>query len=190
MNTIARPVGPKVDFAGATWPRDADLVGRLVRLEPIDPARHGPAIWAHMAGHDQIWDYLYEESPADEAGFLATLKASAAVEAWRGYAICLPDVGPVGYAFYLNISPEMGSIEVGNINFAPIFQHTPAETEAMFLMMREAFALGYRRYEWKCNALNMPSRRAAQRFGLFVGRDISPARDRLKGATVIPLGSP
>jgi hypothetical protein len=59
----------------------------------------------------------------------------------------------------------MGTIEVGNINFAPILQRTPAATEAMYLMMREAFALGYRRYEWKCNALNMPSRRAAQRLG-------------------------
>ena len=165
MNMVKRPVGPLVEFTDANWPDRADLVGRLVRLEVIDPARHGPAIWAHMVGHDHIWDYLYEEPPVDETAFIATLAASAGNPEWQGYAICLPDLGAVGYAFYLNIVPSMGSVEVGNINFAPVLQQTPAATEAMFLMMRNAFALGYRRYEWKCNALNQPSRRAAQRFG-------------------------
>ena len=165
MDKIERPVGPLVDFVGARRPSKDDLVGRLVRLEPLNSARHGPAIWRHMIGHDHIWDYLYEEPPADEAAFLAALDASVSNADWQGYAICLPDAGPAGYAFYLNIVPGMGSIEVGNINFAPVLQQSPAATEAMFLMMRNAFALGYRRYEWKCNALNMPSRRAAQRFG-------------------------
>jgi RimJ/RimL family protein N-acetyltransferase len=72
----------------------------------------------------------------------------------------------VGVAAYLRIAPEAGSIEVGHINFSPLLQRTPAATEAMFLMMRHAFELGYRRYEWKCDSLNAPSRRAAQRLGL------------------------
>lgn len=165
MNELARPVGPLVTFSEAKWPGDAALNGQRVRLEPIDPSQHGPAIWHHMAGHDHIWDYLYEAPPQDEAAFITTLDVSAARPDWQGYAICLPDVGPVGYAFYLNIVPAMGSIEVGNINFSPVLQQTPAATEAMYLMMRAAFDLGYRRYEWKCNALNMPSRRAAQRLG-------------------------
>ncbi|MBU2994657.1 GNAT family protein [Octadecabacter sp. 1_MG-2023] len=165
MNNEARPVGPVVDFVEAKQVGDVVLHGRSLRLEPIEPARHGPAIWAHMVGHDHIWDYLYEEPPIDEAGLVSILETAKAKPDWQGYAICLPDLGPVGYAFYLNIVPGVGSIEVGNINFAPVLQRTVAATEAMFLMMQAAFEAGYRRYEWKCNALNMPSRRAAQRFG-------------------------
>jgi hypothetical protein len=70
-----------------------------------------------------------------------------------------------GVASYLRISPSAGAIEVGHIHFSPLLQNTPAATEAMFLMMRRVFELGYRRYEWKCDALNAPSRRAAQRLG-------------------------
>ena len=68
-------------------------------------------------------------------------------------------------ASYLRIDPNSGSIEVGGINFSPLLQRKPAATEAMYLMMKHAFELGYRRYEWKCNALNAPSRKAAQRLG-------------------------
>jgi RimJ/RimL family protein N-acetyltransferase len=71
----------------------------------------------------------------------------------------------VGVASYLRIDPAAGSIEVGHINYSPLLQRTPAGTEAMFLMMERAFALGYRRYEWKCDSLNAPSRAAAQRLG-------------------------
>lgn len=165
MDKNERPVGPLVAFEGAQAPSGRTLKGRFVTLEVLDPVQHGPSIWAQMVGHDALWDYLYEAPPADEAAFIDILKVACSKAGWLGYAICLPDVGPVSYAFYLNIVPEMGSIEVGNINFAPILQRTPAATEAMYLMMQEAFALGYRRYEWKCNALNRPSRRAAQRLG-------------------------
>jgi RimJ/RimL family protein N-acetyltransferase len=72
---------------------------------------------------------------------------------------------PVGVASYLRIDPAAGAIEVGHINFSPRAQRTSVATEAMFLMMRHAFALGYRRYEWKCDALNAPSRVAAERLG-------------------------
>ena len=72
----------------------------------------------------------------------------------------------IGVAAYLRIAPEAGSIEVGHINFSPLLQRTPAATDAMYLMMRQAFELGYRRYEWKCDALNGPSRAAAERLGL------------------------
>lgn len=165
MKHDARPVGPKVEFAGAAWPENAPFDGRFARLEPMVPAHHGPAIWEHVKDHPQVWDYLYEAPPADEAAFVETLTVSCAKDGWFGYAVCLPDAGPVGYAFYLNTVPAMGTIEVGNINFPPRLQRTPAATEAMYLMMRAAFEGGYRRYEWKCNALNLPSRRAAQRLG-------------------------
>ena len=71
----------------------------------------------------------------------------------------------VGVASYLRIDPNSGSIEVGHINYSPLLQRTPGATEAMYLMMKNAFELGYRRYEWKCNALNAPSRIAAERLG-------------------------
>ena len=165
MKANERPIGPTVAFKGAESPTGRTLIGRHVRMEKIDLETHGAALWAQMAGADQLWDYLYEEAPQDEADFLAGLSFSIGRADWSGYAVCLPDGSPVGYAFYLNIVPAMGTIEVGNINFSPVLQRTPAATEAMFLMMQEAFALGYRRYEWKCNALNAPSRRAAQRLG-------------------------
>jgi len=72
----------------------------------------------------------------------------------------------IGVAGYLRITPASGSIEVGHLNFSPRLQRTRAATEAMYLMMAHAFELGYRRYEWKCNALNLPSRAAALRLGL------------------------
>lgn len=165
MINEARPVGPKVAFEEAKVPAGRTLKGSYVRLEKIDLERHGSMLSAQMAGVDQLWDYLFEDAPKDEATFLAGLRVSAERKDWCGYAVCLPNGSPVGYAFYLNIVAGMGTIEVGNINFSPALQRTPAATEAMFLMMQEAFALGYRRYEWKCNALNAPSRRAAQRLG-------------------------
>lgn len=164
MEHQARPLGFEVTFDGAGTPQSEDLVGDYVRLEKIDAARHGSQIWPHIVSHPQVWDYLYETVPTDQAAFVATLEVSAARPDWCGYAICV-DGAAVGYAFYLNIVAAMGSIEVGNINFSPRMQRTPAATEAMYLMMRHAFDLGYRRYEWKCNALNAPSRRAAQRLG-------------------------
>lgn len=160
-----RPVGPKVSFSGANVPDGRALGGNHVRLERIDPERHGAGIWAQIKDHPEVWDYLFDAPPEDEAGFMDTLVASTSQSEWVGYAICDLDGAPLGYAFFLGIVPSMGAIEVGNVNFSPRLQQTPAATEAMFLMMREAFDLGYRRYEWKCDALNMPSRRAAQRFG-------------------------
>ncbi len=165
MNNEARPVGETVGFAGAEVPDLRALEGRFVRLVALDPAVHGAALWAQMEGKPHLWDYLSEEPPQSRAAFEEVLRAASAKPDWLGYAICQPCGTAVGYAFYLNIVPAMGSIEVGNINFSPALQRSPAATEAMYLMMRAAFELGYRRYEWKCNALNMPSRRAAQRFG-------------------------
>lgn len=165
MDESARPVGPLVTGPAARWPDGRDLVGRSVRLERLDVERHGAALWSAMAGQVPLWDYLFEGPPDDETAFIGYLTGYAAQVDWVGYAICQPDGQAVGYAFYLAIKPDMGSIEVGNINFSPVLQRSVAATEAMFLMMQEAFGLGFRRYEWKCNALNMPSRRAAQRLG-------------------------
>lgn len=165
MDVERRPVGPIVAFDGATLPSLRTLDGHFVRLEALDPSRHASPLWPQMADHPHLWDYLFEEPPTSEAEFTAMLEDACGKTDWNGYAVCLPCGAPVGYAFYLSPDLEMGRIEVGNINFAPSLQRSPAATEAMYLMMQEAFSLGFRRYEWKCNALNMPSRRAAQRFG-------------------------
>lgn len=165
MDKNSRPVGPLVTSQAAVFPDGKTLVGAHVRLEKINAERHGAPLWAQVQGQDRIWDYLFEEPPADEAQFLEIVGQAAANSDWIGYVLCLPDGSVVGYAYFLNINPTMGTIEVGNINFTPALQQTIAASEAMYLMMREAFALGFRRYEWKCNALNMPSRSAAQRLG-------------------------
>ena len=104
---------------------------------------------------------------ADFESYRAWLSESARTSDPLFFAVVETASGrAVGVASYLRIAPQYGSIEVGHLNFSPALQRTPAATEAMYLMMERAFRLGYRRYEWKCDALNAPSRRAAQRLGL------------------------
>jgi RimJ/RimL family protein N-acetyltransferase len=139
-----------------------------VTLEPLDAEAHGgdlfAAFAADAAGRD--WAYLPYGPFADEAAFLDWLRGVAAGEDPLFFAIRRrADGRALGLASYLRIAPEAGSIEVGHIHFAPELQGAPEGVEAMFLMMQEAFRLGYRRYEWKCHALNARSRRAAQRLG-------------------------
>ncbi len=149
-------------------PVRAVMQGRLVRLEPLVVA-HAPAL--HGAnGRDREgrnWTYM-GYGPFDSL---------RAYQDWVGevtrggdpmfYAIIgQPDGEAAGVASYLRIAPDSGSIEVGNINFSPLLQRSQGATEAMYLMMKWVFEAGYRRYEWKCDALNAPSRRAALRLGL------------------------
>jgi RimJ/RimL family protein N-acetyltransferase len=161
----AGAVGPVVpDWQGAPVPGPQPMVGRFVTLERLRPD-HAPALWQAIAGHDDLWAYMAAGPFADEAAFAAWVAQAAAQTDPQFWAIC-PDGGAcTGVASYLRITPDQGVIEVGNILFSPALQGTPAATEAMALMMRRAFGLGYRRYEWKCNALNTPSRRAARRLG-------------------------
>ena len=145
------------------------MVGRHCRVEPLDPARHAAALdQANRRDRDGvIWTYLpYGPfgSADDYEQWVATVARGddplfhAIVDRTTERAS--------GVASYLRITPEHGTIEVGHINYAPALQRTVAATEAMFLMMARAFdELGYRRYEWKCNALNAGSRRAAERLG-------------------------
>ena len=160
----ARKIGPLIDgWVQPPMPGDVLLQGWFVRLEPLDPARHAAALFAAFAGHDWIWDYMGNGPYASAADLQAGLAEIG--RAHPTYVVCPVGQGPLGFACYWTVAPAMGSAEVGSITFSPALQRTPATTEAMFLMMQHAFALGYRRYEWKCNALNLPSRRAAQRLG-------------------------
>lgn len=170
-----QPIGETVpDWEGATPLPDATLTGRRVRVEPLDAGRHGDALHAALGEPGETpgdapearWTYLGGLPYADRDGFDTWLAARADSRDPRFHAIVEPASNQAaGLAAYLNIVPEHGSIEVGHLHFSPRLRRTPAATEAMALMMHHAFALGYRRYEWKCDALNAPSRRAATRLG-------------------------
>lgn len=158
------------DLRPRRWPSWIDMIGEEVALEPLDPARHAADL--HRAGHADararaIWTYLPDGPFADAAGFRRWAEAAAAKADPQLYAIRRRPDGPAcGVAGYLNIRPRDGVIELGSIWFAPSLQRSRAATEALFLMMDRAFGpLGYRRLEWKCNALNAASRRAALRLG-------------------------
>lgn len=164
------PVGPRVDATPARRPAPGTaLNGRFIRVAPLDAAAHAEALFrnAHGPGHESLWLYLFPPPFPDEASFRAYLETGESSQDPFFFAVLDQASGEaVGYATYMRIDPAQRTIEVGNILFTPKIQRTPGATEAMYLMARHAFEdLGYRRYEWKCNALNAPSRRAAERYG-------------------------
>jgi RimJ/RimL family protein N-acetyltransferase len=138
-----------------------------VTLEPVDAARHAAALFEDTRGHDGLWRYLFD-GPFETCEALAvSLEQKAALSDPLYFAIVDRISGrAAGHAAYLRIDRANRVIEVGGILYAPRLQRTAAATEAMYLMARHAFEdLGFRRYEWKCNALNLPSRAAAARLG-------------------------
>lgn len=148
-------------------PPRAAMEGRYAVVAPLDPAAHGPSLFAANAADDAIWTYM-PYGPFPEFGaYRAWLEGAAAGDDPLFFAVIDRASGAaLGVASYLRIAPAAGSIEVGHICYAPALQRSRAGTEAMWLMMARAFDLGYRRYEWKCNALNAASRRLAMRLGL------------------------
>jgi RimJ/RimL family protein N-acetyltransferase len=145
------------------------MQGRYTSLEPLDAMRHAPALFAaFMAAPDaRDWTYLPTEPPTDLDAYQANL-ARAQMGEDPVFHVILDSPGgkPAGIAAFLRIDPANGVIEVGHINLSPALKQTRAATEAMYLMMRRVFdELGYRRYEWKCDSLNAPSRQAALRYG-------------------------
>jgi RimJ/RimL family protein N-acetyltransferase len=164
------PLGPPVDATPARLPGRVTLEGRWARVTPLDPTAHGDALFDACGGarHARLWTYLAGDGPfLDRASFDEYLTARAASEDRLYFAIVDRQSGlAAGHAAYLRMEPHDRSIEVGAIVFSPRLQRTTAATEAMYLMARHAFEdLGYRRYEWKCDSLNAPSRRAALRLG-------------------------
>lgn len=166
--TQNRPVGPKLlNWTPPPAPDGTSLIGRYARLERLDADRHAADLHRAFSVDDAIWDYLPYGPFSSSAQLHRWAREMAAGNDPLFYAITDLDTGHVGgVASYLRITPQAGSIEVGHINFAPSLQRTRAATEAIFLLIQWAFEAGYRRFEWKCDALNMPSRRAAQRLGL------------------------
>jgi RimJ/RimL family protein N-acetyltransferase len=166
-----QPIGAPVDpVPSGRSPARAALRGAHVRLEPVDVAAHARSLFALSHGRPEdaaLWTYLPYGPFADRGAFEGWLAERARSDDPLFFAVVEEQSGRVsGMASYLNIVPANGSIEIGHIWFAPPLQKTRAATEAIFLMMRHAFDdLGYRRLEWKCNALNEASMRAARRFG-------------------------
>ncbi len=168
INHLNQTLGELVnDWRPAKFPPHTELQGKYCILEPLNIALHGKKLFAALKPNTTEWTYLpygpfnsFEEFSI----FLQTLIDDNDTVA---YAIIKSDHDfPVGISSYLRITPVHGAIEVGHLHYAKSLQKTPAATEAMLLLMRRAFEeLGYRRYEWKCNALNQPSRLAAERLG-------------------------
>jgi RimJ/RimL family protein N-acetyltransferase len=162
-------IGPEVPTHAAARPERRLIAGRFVRLEPLDADQHGASLWqeTHGVGAAALWQYLFDEPFADEKSFRDFLARKAASEDPLFYAIVDQASGrAVGFETLMRIDPAQRCIEVGNILYGSSLQRTPGATEAQYLLMRYVFfTLGYRRFEWKCNALNAPSRRAALRLG-------------------------
>ena len=147
-------------------PSGGTLTGQSVTLERLDADLHATDLHRAYSGHDALWDYMNYGPFTSAAAYHRWAKDMAAQTDPLFYVLRDLATGHCGgVASYLRISPAAGSIEVGHICIAPELQKTLQATEAMFLMMQWAFDAGYRRYEWKCNARNMASRRAAQRLG-------------------------
>ncbi|WP_405054095.1 GNAT family N-acetyltransferase [Tabrizicola sp.] len=155
--------------AGWSVPRRPDqavLQGRSVRLEPLEADAHASDLFDAFSGHDSLWDYMPYGPFGSASAYHRWAREREAGEDPRFFVLRDGATGLCGgVASFLRIAPEAGSIEVGHICIAPRMQRGVAATEAMALMMDWAFSAGYRRYEWKCNALNIASRRAAQRLG-------------------------
>jgi RimJ/RimL family protein N-acetyltransferase len=181
-------LGEPIDWCPVPVPSGEPLRGNRVLLRPLDPAADAEALHSvsHLpAGDPAIWIYLPDGPYESPAHLGQTLAWAAGAEGHVYYAIePLAAGSPLGQASYLRIEPAFGTIEIGHIWFGPELQHTTAATEAIYLLAHHAFDdLGYRRLEWKCDALNDASRRAAERFGfrfegVFRNHQIVKGRNR------------
>lgn len=160
------------------------LEGRYCRLEPIDPARHLDEIWAVNGGHEHIWQWMPAQPPQTREAYGDLLTMMTAKAGIVPFAIIDKADGKAkGHLWLMEIRPEHGVFEVGYITYSPVLQKTRVASEAIHLCGAYGFSLGYRRFEWKCNNLNEPSKRAALRFGfqyegLFRQHQVVKGRNR------------
>jgi len=144
------------------------MQGRFCSVVPLDVKQHAPGLFRAFAQDTdgRNWTYLPVGPFEKEEDFRLWLHECEHSADPLYHTVLDQNGDPVGHASYLRIEPASGVIEVGFIHFSPLMQRTPMATEVMYLMMRRVFdELGYRRYEWKCDALNAPSCRAAERLG-------------------------
>jgi len=188
FNELGQPIGfPLPRWTARPCPPRSAMEGRFCRVEPIDPARHAADLHAaYLLDNDgRNWTYLPYGPFAHFEEYRDWLERAATSDDPLVHCIIESRSNrAVGVASFMRIDPSAGVIEVGGINYAPPLQRTPAATEAMYLMMRRVFdELGYRRYEWKCDSLNAPSRAAALRLGfhyegMFRQATVYKARNR------------
>ena len=165
---MTQEAGRAVDATPAKRPQPVTIEGHYGRIEKLDAKKHAAALWEAVKGHDEVWAYLFHGPFSARADFDAYIEMFASREDPYAYAILNKEGRPVGFATLMEIRPANRVIEVGNILYSPLLQRTPLATEGQYLLARYAFEeLGNRRYEWKCNSLNAPSRRAALRFGFI-----------------------
>ncbi len=169
QNELGQPIGPPLPgWKGVERPPRTPMVGRYCRVEPIDPARHADDLYRANALDPSKRNFTYLTIGPFEGfdAYREWMARAAKSEDPLFHAIVDTATGKAaGIATFMRVDPKNGVIEVGNLNFSPLLQRKPAATEAMYLMMKRAFELGYRRYEWKCDSLNAASRAAAQRLG-------------------------
>jgi RimJ/RimL family protein N-acetyltransferase len=168
-NELGQPVGAALPhWVSPPFPPHAELMGRYCRVEPLSAARHARDLW-EAQGDDpggESWTYLFSGPYRDFAEFEQWCAGAQVSRDPQFYAIVEAASGrALGSCGYLRIEPRHGVIEIGHIHYSPRLARTRAATEAMYLLMAHAFALGYRRYEWKCDSCNLPSRTAATRLG-------------------------
>jgi RimJ/RimL family protein N-acetyltransferase len=167
-NEWGQAIGPELPgFTPPPPPPRLPIRGAYVDLEPLDPEQHAPSLWQALEGlPPSHWTYLPYGPFADLPAFRDWLARNCREADPLFFAVVdRPTRDAVGLASYLRIQPASACIEVGHLNFSMRLARRPGATEAMAAMMQQAFALGYRRYEWKCDALNAPSRAAALRLG-------------------------
>ncbi|MGB1250193.1 MAG: GNAT family N-acetyltransferase [Candidatus Promineifilaceae bacterium] len=168
-NKLNQSIGhPLPTWEPCAAPMRAPMSGRYCRLEPLNPERHAQQLYqAHQQSRDEDWTYLPYGPYQTYEAYLAWQQSVYTGNDPLFFAVIdqVSDMA-VGILSYLRITPAVGVIEVGHIHFSPLLQNKPAATEAIFLTMKHIFdELGYRRFEWKCDAFNAPSRKAALRFG-------------------------
>lgn len=168
-NHLGQPVGaPLPAWMPPPRPPRVPLDGRYCRIEPLHADRHAADLFAANAldTSDAGWTYMAYGPFTSLDDYRQWVQGASVGDDPLFYAIIdLATQKAVGVASYMRIDRKSGAIEVGGLKYSPLLQRKPAATEAMYLMMKRAFELGYRRYEWKCDALNAPSRAAAQRLG-------------------------
>jgi RimJ/RimL family protein N-acetyltransferase len=169
-SSFADPLGPVVDAHPAKRPERVTLEGRWITLAPLDPAKHAEALYEGSNGdaaRESVWIYLFDGPYRSLGEFRAAIEAKARSADPLFFAVINnASARAVGYQTFLRIDAANRVIEVGNVLYTPAMQRTAGATEAQYMFARYVFeTLGYRRYEWKCNALNAPSRSAAKRFG-------------------------
>lgn len=162
----ARPLGLVLsEWIPPQEPGPKHIIGSRVRLERLDPLRHARAIYDAVEERNSVWDYMSVGPFPQLAAFSAWMEDAVAGDAVF-YAFVDPASGRAfGYASFMRIDASNGVVEIGNVVIAPVAQRSRAASGALMAMVDWAFGAGYRRVEWKCNALNAPSRRAARRYG-------------------------